>query len=112
MMRDKPVLLVSKEKLEPGPQLDKLMVQALGLPKEPYSVDFDTAWLIIKVMEENYLGVNLRCVPDGLFSFPPDYEKHYYECQFEGGPTVPGLTVSHAICLAALHTKYQVKSHA
>ena len=105
---DKPVLLIS-DKLEPGPDFDERLAAALDLERgKPYSTDIAAAWLVVKAMEADYGVFNLHHTPADAW-YPEGWCMSSWECEFEDGPLQEADTAPHAICLAALHNRYQIR---
>ena len=111
-MRDKPVLVLRTREKEPGPDFDERIAEALDLPKGlPYSTYMGAAWLVAAAMEADYGEFELRHEPVDSVGLDDILVGGYWECEFEDGPPMQAEKVAHAICLAALHNRYQVTDH-
>ena len=115
-MKDKPVLVLRKREEEPGPDFDWRLAEALGLPKGlPYSTYMGAAWLVAASTGVDYNEFRLMNHPTDTFYTEDgdDYLFHgYWSCRLgddyldEDKTEVRARTAPHAICLAALRTRY------
>ena len=104
----KRVLLV-EEPMVPGEVFDERIAAALDLERGlPYSRDISAAWQVAVAMGVDYSLFHLHHVPADSW-YPDGFVSSHWECQFEDGPEMEAVTVAHAICLAALHCKYQIQ---